>query len=300
LSVTPGTAQAVAGDVLRLTLSARDAGGQSVAAPAVAWSSNNGGVATVNAGGTVTAAGNGSATITATALGGLTASASLVVAARHVWFVDASASGVATQLGSAAFPFASIQQGLTAAAPGDTVRVAVGTYAGPANVVKPVVMLGDSGTTGMPTIHNSTGNAINSNTAGRVVVRRFRLIESNGGVSAQGDTIEVQSVGASTLRGPAFRVQGMQRATFTSVSANSVALAGIIALGNSVVIVNGADIRVVGALHDSAVGLGIAGGDSALVSGLSVFAVDQGAGAFVGGLAAARLDGFQLGVTGGL
>ena len=49
-------------------------------------------------------------------------------------YVNASAANCSTADGSAAKPFCTIQAGVTAAASGDTVQVAAGTYSGDVNV----------------------------------------------------------------------------------------------------------------------------------------------------------------------
>ena len=68
VTVSPSTAEFTAvGATVQLTAEVRDQSGQAIAGAAVAWMSGDASVATVNAGGLVTAAGNGTATITATA-----------------------------------------------------------------------------------------------------------------------------------------------------------------------------------------------------------------------------------------
>ncbi|WP_420636010.1 leucine-rich repeat domain-containing protein [Candidatus Palauibacter sp.] len=68
LSVSPAEVTLAAlGETARLTAEVRDQNGQVMAGAAIAWSSSNGSVATVNESGLVTAIGNGGATITARA-----------------------------------------------------------------------------------------------------------------------------------------------------------------------------------------------------------------------------------------
>ena len=66
LSPTAATLSAL-GETVRLTAEVRDQNGQVMAGTAVAWTSDNAAVATVDGSGLVTAVGNGAATITATA-----------------------------------------------------------------------------------------------------------------------------------------------------------------------------------------------------------------------------------------
>ena len=78
--VTPATASLTAlGATVQLAARVLDQNGQPMTGAAVAWSSGNASVATVNASGLVTAAGNGSATITATS-GAASESAAVTVA----------------------------------------------------------------------------------------------------------------------------------------------------------------------------------------------------------------------------
>ncbi len=80
ITVSPATAQLDAlGAGVQLSATVLDQNGNAMAGAAVAWSSDNAGVATVNASGSVTATGNGLATVTATS-GSATGQASVTVA----------------------------------------------------------------------------------------------------------------------------------------------------------------------------------------------------------------------------
>ena len=80
VTVSPAAAELAAlGATVQLAAEVRDQNGQVMAGTAVTWTSGSPGVATVNASGTVTAAGNGTATITATA-GSASGSATVTVA----------------------------------------------------------------------------------------------------------------------------------------------------------------------------------------------------------------------------
>ena len=69
VTVTPATANLSDGQTVQLTATPKDANGNPLTGRAMAWSSNNTSVATVNGSGLVTAVGAGSATITATSEG---------------------------------------------------------------------------------------------------------------------------------------------------------------------------------------------------------------------------------------
>ena len=109
VEVSPTTDTLAAfGDTLRLAAGAFDANGHPVADAEFAWASSDVAVATVDAGGLVTAAGNGAATITATA-GSASASAAVTVA-QEVSAVEVSPTTD------------------TLAAFGDTLRLAAGAF----------------------------------------------------------------------------------------------------------------------------------------------------------------------------
>ena len=223
LALSPGSALLAAGDRLPIAAQAFDSTGALTAATGLVWGSDAPGVATVDSTGRVTAVGIGSATITALAIGGLNRTVGIGVQDRHTWYVDgATAAGVPVHLGSSAYPFATIQEGLNAAAPRDTIRVGSSPAYGPVTISKPVVLLGDSTAAGMPTITNAAGPAVTVGSPGLVVIRRFRLLESNAGIEAglvtSGDSLEVQSVVATSMRGPGFRVRNMRRAVLLGVS----------------------------------------------------------------------------------
>jgi hypothetical protein len=79
VSVTPTNASLIAlGDTVRLVATARDSRGGTLAGKTFAWASSDAGIATVDAGGLVTAIANGTATVTATT-SGVHGSASVVV-----------------------------------------------------------------------------------------------------------------------------------------------------------------------------------------------------------------------------
>jgi hypothetical protein len=302
IALTPPTATLAAGDVLPIAAQVFDAAGNPTSATGLAWSSNAPGVATVDSTGRVTAVANGPATITAMALGVPNQTVSVTVQDRHTWYVDAvAAAGQATHLGSAAYPFPAIQSALDAAGPRDTVLVAVAPAPyGAASITKAVTVVGDSGAAGMPRLRNSAGVAIVSNAPGTVTLKRLVLEESNAGLDARGDTLVVQSVAATTLRGPAFSIRGMRYASLTGVSATSAVLAGVLADSTGTVRINGAGVQVIAVRNDSAVGVAILNGDTAIVTGLNVFGIESGQGAVFSNLTRGVLDGFDVRASGGV
>ncbi|MBI4502689.1 MAG: right-handed parallel beta-helix repeat-containing protein [Gemmatimonadetes bacterium] len=310
LSLTPNAVSLATGDVFPLQLVARDAAGRAVAAPGAAWSSGTPATATVDATGRVSAVSSGTTTVSAATFGGLSASTTITVGTRHTWYVAQSAQNAAVQLGSSAYPFGSIQQALNAAASGDTVQVGLGEYTGSAAISKPVVLIGDSTASGMPVLRNSSGPALGSNTTGRVVVQRLHLTESNVGLLARGDTIEVQSVRASVIRGPGFSIRGMGRATLDGVSAHSVMLAGVLVDSTTALSLANADFRLVGRAQDLtllaadservAAAVIVLETDTARLSRVNVFGVEDGPGVFFGDVTAASASDFRFQFTNGV
>lgn len=302
LAVAPGSLTLAGGDVVPVTATMLDSAGNPTSARGLVWSTDASGVATVDSGGTVTAVANGTATVTAMAIGVTLQPVAVTVQDRHTWFVDcAAASGKTIFLGSAAYPLPSIQDGLDHAAANDTVRIAVCPVPyGGAVVSKPVVVIGDSSAGGMPRVQNSTGPAIAVNASGRVSLRNLFLEQSNAGIDARADTLDVRSVSATSLRGPGFSVRKSQVATFSGISVNSAVLAGLLADSNSAVTVSGADFRVIAGRNDSVAGIAVTHGDSANVSNLAVLGVENGQAALFVGLSRGTLTGFSTQAAGGV
>ena len=276
LALAPSPVQLAPGDVLTLVPSARDSAGIPTAAHGLAWSSRNSAVALVDTLGIVTALVNGTDSIIAQTVAGPADTALVTVADRHTWFVNGAVTlNPSQQLGSSAFPFATITQAAARAAAGDTIRIAVAPNPyGPATIAKPVIVLGDSGTNGMPTISNSTGAALTVNTSGRVHLQWLNLDQSNAGVDATGDTLEVQSLSLNALRGVGIRVHAMQRADLRGVRVTSATLAGIWADHTPSVAVSGAVLSVIAARNDSAAGVAVFNAAAADLSDVTVFGVD--------------------------
>ena len=99
VTVNPGSAAlSIFGETARFTAEVRDQNGQVMAGAAVAWTSSDDAVATVDGSGLVTAAGNGTATITATA-GSASGTASVTVAQAPDSVAVAPAEATITALG---------------------------------------------------------------------------------------------------------------------------------------------------------------------------------------------------------
>lgn len=310
LVLTPGTVQLAPGDVLPVAAQAHDAGGNPTATAGLAWSSSAPGVASVDATGRVTAVGNGFATITAQAIG-VSQSLGVTVQPRHTWHVEQSVAATQpVRLGSAAYPFATIQEGVDASAPGDTVLVGSSPPYGPVTITRPVVLLGDSSAAGMPRITNAGGPAINVNSSGLVVIRRFALLESNAGIEAgmvtAGDSLEVQSVVATSMRGPGFRVRNLRRAVLLGVSGSGLALAGFLAETTAAVVVDGANFQAIsagpyaGVEGPVAIGVAHVVGDSMRASNVTVFGASAERAVSLGASFVERvtLTQFDLGAAG--
>jgi hypothetical protein len=277
LALAPSPVQLAPGDVLTLAPNARDSAGIPTSAHGLAWSSRNSAVALVDTLGIVTALVNGTDSIIAQTVAGPADTALVTVADRHTWFVNGAVTlNPSQQLGSTAFPFATIAQALARAAAGDTIRIAVAPNAyGPATIAKPVIVLGDSSASGMPTISSSTGPAVTVNTTGRVHLQWLNLDQSNSGLDATGDTLEVQSLSLNTLRGPGVRVHAMRRADLRGVHVSSAILAGIWVDNTPSVAVSGAAVSVIVARNDSAAGVAVFNANLADLTDVTVFGVDS-------------------------
>ena len=309
LVLTPATVQLAPGDVLPIAAQAHDAGGNPTATAGLAWTSNAPGVATVDSAGRVTAVGNGPATITAQAIG-VSQSLGVTVQPRHTWYVEQSVAATQpARLGSAAYPFATIQEAVDASAPGDTVLVGNSPPYGPVAISRPVVLQGDSSAAGMPTITNAGGPAISVNSLGLVVIRRFQLLESNAGIEAgmvtAGDSLELQSVVATSMRGPGFRVRNMRRAVLVGVSGSGLALAGFLAETTAAVVVDGANFSAITpapypGVGPVSIGVALVVGDSLRASNVTVLGATSERSVSLGASFVERvnLSQFNLGAAG--
>lgn len=168
LTILPDSLELSSGQTVPITVLATDASGRQVAATQLSWTSSNSSVAVYldnvydappagSAPGRspesfygqgVQARDAGTAVLTAELSPGVKATLKVVVLQhRRSWYVDIRrAAGAPTQTGSAALPFEFIGDALdpTAAADGDTVHVATGTYPEVVSGSASVTILGDS------------------------------------------------------------------------------------------------------------------------------------------------------------
>jgi hypothetical protein len=145
MAIVPGTVDLVVGQTVAFEARAADSGGVLKTVTDAIWRSGNTAALAVFPGGTALARATG--TVRVTAVRGTLDSAQAtvhIVASRTRQIVDALAANATNQLGSAAFPFATIAQGVSFAQPGDTVEVRVGRYAEAVWVDRPLVLMGDT------------------------------------------------------------------------------------------------------------------------------------------------------------
>jgi len=196
--INPAVAEALPGQEVVYYAFGLDSTGAALALRNVTWTSSNGAVASVDAGGYATALAAGTTTITALQNDTAIASGTLTVTTtRRTHWVDALAVGARNQLGSAAHPFEDIGAGTAAAAAGDTVRVRPGRY-DPFTVMRPMVVLGDSAPDGSlpvidaPGVPNAHGTIADA-PGGTVELRRLRYGTMYAG-------IEIGTVGTMLIR----------------------------------------------------------------------------------------------------
>ena len=230
VAVSPGTATLVPGDQLPLAVIVHDTGGAIVHANP-AWLTRNAAVATVDRAGVVQAVGAGTTRIVVAAVPGIMDSTTVTVGGtRRVWYVNAGATGV--ENGSPQFPFATIPQAVLAAAPDDTIRLAVGTYGSGLHLTGPLVVLGDSNALGFPTIlpvDTAPAVTIDGLVSGDLVaIRRLRVADAAQGVRAHGagGVLELDRVIVERTRGAGIRVTALDTARL-----DAVAVLGAVELG---------------------------------------------------------------------
>ncbi len=144
LAAWPDTLDLETGQTAAVVVSGRDATGQPVSLSGASWTSGNTMVAGALAGFEVVARDPGVAVLTVRLGSSYTTSMVVrVVAHRSQWYVDAARVNAPLRTGSAAFPFAFIQDGVDAARDGDTVNVASGVYAEAVATDLSVLLRGD-------------------------------------------------------------------------------------------------------------------------------------------------------------
>ena len=228
LNVIPASMTLAAGDTFRVSAQVRDSAGNLLGGTQLVWSSSNPAVASMDSTGTLRALTDGTVTITGSVSPALSGTGSVTVGPRHRWRVDpANAQGSLAEIGSDLYPFSTIAAAVAHAAAADTIAVAAARYAEPLSAAMGLVFMGDSGPGGMPIIATPNRPAGQMNGPGTYVVRRFRVEESQAGLSIVGDTVSVSSLVFVALRGPALRIVGPDRATVRGVTVDGVGAVGI-------------------------------------------------------------------------
>ncbi len=200
LALLPGPVTFDVGQHARYAAIARDSTGAGIAVTDVYWFSSDDRVATVSPEGVVTAVAPGTATITVKRQSGATASATVTVLQRRTHWVDAfAAPDRENQIGAPELPFASLQDGVHYARPGDTVRVRLGRYEGPVAIDRRVVVIGDTGAAGeRPRIEwggGSQGAGVQLATESSVALHNLAIVGFKAGVSAGVlDTLELDGL----------------------------------------------------------------------------------------------------------
>ena len=145
MAIIPDTVDLVVGQTVAFEVRAADSSGALQTVTAATWKSSNTGLLAVAPDGTALAHDTGTVRVTAirTALDSAQALVH-IVAHRTRDIVDAAALGAKNQLGSAAFPFASIGQGIAFAQSGDTVEVRAGRYPEVVLLDRAAVLIGDT------------------------------------------------------------------------------------------------------------------------------------------------------------
>jgi hypothetical protein len=117
-----------------------------------------------------------------------------VVARRSHHLVDAAATGATNRIGSAALPFASLQEAAGVTAEGDTVFVRPGHYVDPGSFNQGVVILGQPGGSGV-LLSTGVSTAISFNNGHRAEVHNVAIDNTHLGIEASGlDTLVVDSL----------------------------------------------------------------------------------------------------------
>ncbi len=197
------------GQMLVYTATVTNKAGQVIAGDTVTWTSTNATVASVASGtpltGVVTALGPGTTSIVAHA-GTVTAAATVVMRTPTLIYVDNSTLDT-LHFGTLKRPYAHIQDGVNAAAPGDTVFVHVGSgpYSETVALSRDIVLEGDPTAyhaggydpTKLPLVSHDTGTAgITAVTSGRIFIRTLAVRHTLDGAAiyAHGATIALSNV----------------------------------------------------------------------------------------------------------
>jgi hypothetical protein len=198
-TVSPATLTLDLNQQAQMLAVAYDSTGLGVAATGLVWSSSDTAVARVDSIGLVTARAAGVATIRAESPGAEGGAAVVTVARRRVHWVDALARAEdEDRLGAPERPFATIQEAVDYASPGDTVRIRSGRYPESVQITRAVVIEGDSaGGAPKPVLARSTAQTAQGfdiSAPGLVALRYLKLDPLWSAVVATGDTFVVRDV----------------------------------------------------------------------------------------------------------
>lgn len=194
-AIQPGPDTLVVGQDLHLDLQATSTLGAVRTLSDVFWHSSNNAVMAVTQDGRAIAVGAGAATLVGKSGSRDSAVVTMTVVVRrshHV--VDAAAISAASRIGSAALPFASLDEASRSTSEGDTVIVRPGHYADAAFFAQGVVILGQSGGGGV-VLSTGANGAISFGNGRRAEVHNVAIDNSYTGVAAFGlDTLIVDSL----------------------------------------------------------------------------------------------------------
>jgi len=260
IAITPGSVGVAVGDRFPLGATARDSVNAIISTGPVTWISRNPLVTTVDPFGQVLGVAAGAtrvvAMVTPTVMESVTVT---VTGVRRVWYVNpVVAAGNPVELGSQTYPFSSMQQGVAAAAPGDTVRLGVASYGGTLLVRKSLVVIGDSTAAGFPRLRNSTGPAIVVDTAGTVRLSRLEIDDSQGGIIAvAADTLDLRAIRIERSRGVGISVRKSGYVTIGESSIDGAVLRGIDAESTATLRLRRTGVDLIAAGPTGVAGLGL-------------------------------------------
>jgi len=233
MTIVPDTVDLVVGQTMAFEARAADSTGILQTVTNAIWKSANTAVLAIAPDGTAQAHDTGTVRVTAirTALDSAQAVVH-IIAHRTRQIVDAAAANARNQLGSAAFPFSQIGQGIAFAQGGDTVEVRVGRYGESVQLDRPAVLMGDTLSDGTRPLvaappEPNFGGITLTGTGGRVV-RDLAIDGFEAGVDMEGAasallhglriTNVVYGVGAGT--GPIASVR-LESSRLTGLGASS-------------------------------------------------------------------------------
>ncbi|HYR30996.1 MAG TPA: hypothetical protein VEO93_03690, partial [Gemmatimonadales bacterium] len=194
-AILPGSDSLLQNQALHLALEATSTLGAVRTLNDVFWRSTAPTVLAITQDGRAFAVGAGSATLVGKSGARDSAVVTMtVVARRSHHLVDAAATGATNRIGSAALPFASLQEAAGVTAEGDTVFVRPGHYVDAGSFGQGVVILGLSGGGGVM-LSTGVSTAISFNNGRRAEVHNVAIDNTHLGIEASGlDTLVVDSL----------------------------------------------------------------------------------------------------------